>query len=47
LLTYRGGNGSQKAGDGEAARLVLGDSEGGLCRSFGSVNGSGSGGDDG
>jgi hypothetical protein len=30
LTTYRGGEGPRTAGDGEAARLVLGDGEGGL-----------------
>jgi hypothetical protein len=35
LTTYRGG-GPRTAGDGEVARLVLGDGEGGLLWSFGS-----------
>jgi hypothetical protein len=30
LTTYRGGDGPQTTGDGEATRLVLGDGEGGL-----------------
>jgi hypothetical protein len=30
LTTYRGGDGPRTAGDGEVARLVLGDGEGGL-----------------
>jgi hypothetical protein len=36
LTTYRGGNRAQKAGDGEASQLMLGDSEGGLRWSFSS-----------
>jgi hypothetical protein len=36
LTTYHGGDGPRTAGDGEAARLMLGDGEGGLQWSFGS-----------
>jgi hypothetical protein len=36
LTTYRDGDRPRIAGDGEAARLVLGDGEGGLRWSFGS-----------
>jgi hypothetical protein len=47
LTTYRGGNRSWKAGNGEAARPVLGDGEGGLQCSFGSGDSSSDGVDDG